>query len=182
MRRRGWLKLGIAGGALLALAGGGLALVRPGWAEGRLTPAGRALFAAAARAVLDGVLPDRALAAAEHERAIAAHLERLEGTIAALPASTQAEIAQLAALLLHPLGRRLIAGLASDWPQADAGLASDWPQAGLPELRKALQGLRDSSFVLEQQAFHALRDLTNGAYFADPATWPAIGYPGPQPI
>ncbi|MFO1291608.1 MAG: hypothetical protein U1F07_00870 [Rubrivivax sp.] len=171
MRRRGWLKLGIAGGALLALAGGGLALVRPGWAEGRLTPAGRALFAAAARAVLDGVLPDRALAAAEHERAIAAHLERLEGTIAALPASTQAEIAQLAALLLHPLGRRLI-----------AGLASDWPQAGLPELRKALQGLRDSSFVLEQQAFHALRDLTNGAYFADPATWPAIGYPGPQPI
>ena len=79
--------------------------------------------------------------------------------------------ASLAALLLHPLGRRLI-----------AGLASDWPQAGLPELRKALQGLRDSSFVLEQQAFHALRDLTNGAYFADPATWPAIGYPGPQPI
>ena len=27
-----------------------------------------------------------------------------------------------------------------------------------------------------------LRDITNGAYFADRSTWAAIGYPGPREL
>ncbi len=44
---------------------------------------------------------------------------------------------------------------------------------------EALQSMRQSSLALRQQAFHALRDITNAAYFAHASTWSAIGYPGP---
>jgi hypothetical protein len=168
MQRRTLIKVGAIGGAVLALGGGALALLRPGWAEGRLTPAGRELFGAVARSVLDGLLPEPA---GERAAVLEAHLDRLQATIAGLPAPVQAELAELSALLLHPVGRLAFTGMGSDWAKADPA-----------ELRAALQGLRDSRLALKQQAYHALRDLTNGAYFADPATWGAIGYPGPMKI
>lgn len=168
MQRRTLLKLGVVSGAVLALGGGALALLRPGWVEGRFTPAGRELFAAVARSVLEGMLPEPPV---ERQAALNAHLDRLQATIAGLPAPVQAELAELSALLLHPAGRLALTGLGSDWPQADTAA-----------LRAALQGLRDSRLALKQQAYHALRDLTNGAYFSDPSTWRAIGYPGPMKI
>jgi hypothetical protein len=42
--------------------------------------------------------------------------------------------------------------------------------------------MRRSSLILRRQAYHALRDLTQGAYFADASTWATLGYPGPNPI
>jgi hypothetical protein len=45
-----------------------------------------------------------------------------------------------------------------------------------------LQGLRTSSLSLRQQVYHALRDLTNAAWFADAAAWSAIGYPGQRAV
>jgi hypothetical protein len=42
--------------------------------------------------------------------------------------------------------------------------------------------MRDSSLALRQQAYHALRDLTNGGYFADAAPWAVMGYPGQRPV
>lgn len=168
MQRRTLIKVGLLGGAVLALGGGALALVRPGWADGRLTTAGRELFGAVARSVLEGLLPE---APAEREAALNGHLDRLQATIAGLPTPVQAELAELSALLLHPVGRLAFTGLGSDWAAADG-----------PALRAALQGLRDSRLALKQQAFHALRDLTNGAYFSDPSTWRPIGYPGPTKI
>lgn len=168
MRRRTWLGLGVAGSVVLALGGGTLALLRPGWSEGKLTPQGREFFAAVARVVLEGLLPAEGVA---QGAAIEAYLGRLEAAVAGLPLAVQSEIADLTALLLHPAGRRLL-----------AGLASDWGQAPIAELRLAMQEMRGSSLALRQQAFHALRDLTNGAWFADAATWQAIGYPGPRAI
>jgi hypothetical protein len=168
MRRRTLLGLGAAGAAVLALAGGTLALLRPGWEGGKLTPAGRELFGAIARAVLEGIIPDPTASMQAHHAALRAHLDRLEATIAGMPAVTQAEIAELSSLLLHPAGRYVLTGLGADWTAADT-----------PALRAALQGLRESRLALRQQIFHALRDLTNGAYFADQASWDFIGYPGP---
>jgi hypothetical protein len=168
MRRRTWLKAGVIGGALLALGGTLVVLARPGWRDGRLTDDGRALFGAVAVAVLDALLPGEASA---RRAALAAHLERVEATVAGLPPGMQAEVAQLSALLLHPAGRFALTGLATDW----AGVE---PRA----MQDALQGLRASRLELKQQVFHALRDLTNGAWFADPAAWTAIGYPGPRAI
>jgi hypothetical protein len=169
VKRRTWLVLGGFGTAVLALGGGALALWRPGWHEGRLTPAGREFFAVVARTVLAEMLP--AAGTPAHEAAMRAHLERLEATVGGMPAVVQAEIAELTALMLHPVGRYALAGLSTDWTRADPAT-----------LQATVQGLRESTQQLRQQTYHALRNLTNGAYFSDRTTWAAIGYPGPRPI
>jgi hypothetical protein len=168
MQRRSLLKLGAATGLLLAIAGTGLALYRPGWQDGQLTEAGRAMFGAVCAAVLDGFLPKQP---AQRQAALDAHLRNLQATLTGLPAALQAEVAQLSAVLCSPPGRRALAGLSTDWAQAEVS-----------EVQQALQDMRLSSLALRQQAYHALRDLTNAAWFADPSSWPAIGYPGPQAV
>ncbi len=168
MQRRTLLKLGIGTATLLIVAGGGLALLRPGLNDGRLAPAGREVFHAVARAVLDGLLPADA---GTRAAALQAHLKRVDDAIAAFPSATQAELSQLLALLGSAAGR---IGLAR--------LRIDWPDAGVSDVQHALQGMRTASLDLRQQAYHALRDLTNAAYFADAAAWPSMGYPGPKAL
>lgn len=168
MQRRTVLKLGLAGAGVLAVAGGGLALLRPGLVDGRLAPAGRAVFEAVARAVLDGSLPADAAA---QRQALAAHLQRVDDAVAAFPPAVRGELSQLLALLGSAPGRVVFAGLAPAW--GDASVA---------ELQTALQGLRLSRLTLRRQAYHALRDLTNAAYYADRSTWAALGYPGPTDL
>jgi hypothetical protein len=168
MQRRTLLGVGVAGAALLTLAGGGLALLRPGLRDGRLAPAGRELFGAVAEAVLDGVLP---VALPARRDAIDAHLSRLDVTVATLAPTARTELSQLVALLHSGPGRLAMCGMAANW--ADASKA---------EVQSALQAMRSSRLELRQQAYHALRDLTNAAYFADAATWAALGYPGPRSL
>ena len=168
MQRRSLLKLGIGTAALLAVAGGGLALLRPGIDKGRLAPAGREVFTAVARAVLEGALP---MDVSARTVALQGQLERLDDTIAGFPLATQAELSQLLALLGSTAGR---VGL--------AGLRTDWPDANVAELQQALQDMRTSSIALRQQAYHALRDLTNAAYFADASAWATMGYSGPKDL
>lgn len=165
MQRRTLLKLGLGSAAVLAVAGAGVAWLRPGVEAGALTPAGRSVFAAVARAVLDGALPAEP---SQQAKAIAAHLQRLDTTIAALPRHARDELSQLLALLASPPGRLAFAGLATAWETAD-----------VPAVQASLTRMRDSSLSLRQQAYHALRDLTNAAYFADPAAWAVMQYPGP---
>ena len=50
------------------------------------------------------------------------------------------------------------------------------------QVQVMLQRLRVSGLPLRQQTFHALRDVTNAAYFADAATWSVMGYPGPRSV
>lgn len=168
MRRRTLLGLGIGGAAVLAVAGGGLSMVRPGYQRGALTPAGRRVFLGTSRAVLDGCLPADSLA---RERALQGQLIRLNATIAALPLAVREDLSRLLALLDTRVGRRVLAGLPVDWSEATQS-----------ELQAAFQGMRVSSVALRAQAYHALRDLTNAAYFADPAHWHFLGYPGPTAV
>jgi len=168
MQRRTLLKLGLGATVVMVLAGGGAALVRPGVVEGRLTEPARSVMHAVARAVLDGVLPKDWSA---QQRALLAHLERLDSAIAAFPLPTQAELSQLLALLAVPPGRLAL-----------VGLSSAWPDANVTELQSALQGMRMATVTLKQQAYHALRDLTNAAYFSDASAWLSLGYPGPAAI
>jgi hypothetical protein len=168
--RRTLLKLGAASAAVLAFAGGGLALLwqRGLQPDGRLTPAGRAVFAALARAILDGSLP---ASGAQRDAAIAAQVDRVATAITALPPAVRGELADLLGLLANAPGRL-----------AFAGLRGDWPDASVAELQAMLAAWRGSSLALRQQAYLALRELTNAAYFADPSAWPALGYPGPAAI
>lgn len=168
MQRRTLIKLGVASAALVALAGGGLALMRPGLRAGQLTSAGREVFAAVARAVLEGLLPVEPAAQAT---ALQGHMARLDATVMAFPPAMQDELDQLITLLASSASRLLVTGLDKDWPDATT-----------PEIGAMLQRLRSSNVTLRLQVFHALRDVTNAAYFADPGTWQAIGYPGPVAV
>lgn len=168
MQRRRLLQLGIGAAAVLAVAGGGVALLRPGLQNGRLAPAGREVFEAIARAVLDGMLPADANARAA---ALHAHLRRLDDAVAGFPAATQAELSQVLGLLGSVAGRLAL-----------AGLRPSWADARVDELQQSLQGMRIASVGLRQQAYHALRDLTNAAYFSDPSAWAALGYAGPKEL
>lgn len=168
MQRRTLLKLGLASGAALTLVGGVALFHEPAWRDGRLTPTGRSVLNAVARGVLDGSLPAEPVL---QQSALAAHLDRMDATLAALPPATQREFGELLALLALPPGRLAL-----------AGLATEWSGASVAQINAALQAMRVSRLALRQQAYHALRDLTHVAYFADNATWAQLGYPGPRQI
>ena len=156
------MQLGLGAGAFVALAGTGMALWRPGWADGRLTGAGSTVFAAVSRAVLGPLLA---------EPQMPAQLARIEAAVQAMPAHVQSELAQLLALLTAPPTRFAL-----------TGLADDWADARTPDVLAMLERLRQSPLPLRRQVYQALRDLSNAAWFADPQSWRAIGYPGPRSL
>ncbi|SHL91826.1 hypothetical protein [Rhizobacter sp. OV335] len=167
MQRRKLLQIGAAASLTLIAVGGGLVLMRPGVPAAELSADSRALFTAVAQAVLDGALPSGAARSA----ALAAHIERVQLTIRGFAPEVQKELAQLLGILCTAPGRRLL-----------AGLATPWDTATVDEVQQSLQAMRTSRLATRQQVYHALRDITNGAYFSDPAAWPAIGYPGPREL
>jgi hypothetical protein len=168
MKRRSWLALGALSAAALVVGGGSLALLQPGLADARLSPAGREVFAGAARGLLDGTLPrgDAARAAA-----LQALLARIDALVASLPTHAQLELSQLLALLASAPGRR-----------AFAGLGPAWSEASTAQLQDALQAMRVSRLSLRRQAYQALHDIAGAACFSDEGTWAQLGYPGPTPV
>ncbi len=162
--RRTLFKLGFGAAALLAVGGTAAWLWRPGWQDGRLSASGRAVFAAVARVVLEGSL-------SSDVADIDAHLARLDQTIAGFPPATRSEIAQLLGLLSVGAGRQWL-----------TGLHSDWPEASVAEIEAALRYMRSDASPLRQQAYHALRDLSNAAFYATPQHWSLLGYGGPTPV
>lgn len=167
MQRRTVLQLGLVGVSLVAI-GGGLSLWRPGVQEGILSPQAREIFRAVARAVLDGALnPERTAQAVELDEQV----EAVQTTVAGFPSHVRSELSLLLGLLGTAPGRRIVAGL----PAA-------WDEASVPQLQDALQSMRTSSLAVRQQAYHALRDLTNGAFYAQRKHWAQLGYPGPREL
>lgn len=168
MQRRSLLKLGVASAVLLTFAGGVAVLLQPGLQDGKLTPAGRALFASVGRAILQGTLPAEPQPAAQ---ALAGLVDRIDALVIALPPHVQAELSQLVGLLCTAAGRRGLAGLDTDWPSATA-----------QQVQLALQDMRHSSLAVRQQTYQALHEIVGGAYFSDSSTWAVVGYPGPLTI
>ena len=162
------MKLGAASAVVLAVAGGGIALVKPGLTDGKLGASGRAVFRAAGAAILEGSLPQSAQA---REAALDGLLERVDALVLTLPPHVQNELSLLLSLLASVPGRHAIAGL-------DSG----WASASVPRLQHALQSMRVSTLSLRQQAYHALHDIVGGAYFSHAQTWAQLGYPGPLKI
>jgi hypothetical protein len=166
--RRSLLRGGLGAAGLLLLGGSAAWLWRPGLAGGRLTTTGRAVFLAVAEAVLEGCLPTEPAARA---RALNAHARHLDETLAALPAAVRSELGLLLGLLSVAAGRRWLTGLQVDWTEAD-----------VPAVQAALDRMRADDDPLRLQAYHALRDLNNAAFFAQPEQWSLLGYPGPTPV
>jgi hypothetical protein len=163
MNRRGFLKRGLFGGALLVLGGGGLALyptrhlaspVRPLLA---LDDRGfQVVVAVAARVVPIG---DVDVVSVAHG---------VDESVARLGVEARGELAQLLGLFENALPGLLLDGRASPFTRLDPA-AQD----------RALESWRDSRLVLRRGGYQALRKLCLGAYYADPRSWPGIRYKGP---
>jgi hypothetical protein len=163
--RRAFLTGGVL--AALALAGAGALYrftQRPA-ARFVLDGEARAALHAIVPAILDGALPDAGPARAA---AIGAATTRVHQAILGLPLATQQEIQNLFGLLALAPARRWLAGVPDGWAGADPG-----------QVAAFLQGWRMHRFAPLQVAYHALHDLVLGAWYADPSSWAAIGYPGP---
>lgn len=168
MQRRSFLKLGVGSAIVLAVAGGAVALIQPGLEQGKLSSAGRNVFAGAARALLDGTLPADPSA---KQASIDALLSRIDDLTLGLPPHVQSELSLLLSLLNSAAGRM---GL--------VGLGTDWASASIEQIGTALQGMRESRVALREQAYSALHDIVGGSYFAGSENWPIMGYPGPRTI
>lgn len=162
------MKLGAASAVVLAIAGGGIALLSPGILDGKLAAPGRAVFRAAGAAILEGSLPQDTAA---RESALNGLLDRVDALVLSLAPHAQKELSLLLSLLTSVPGR-----------QAIAGLGADWASASVLQVQQALQSMRISTLSLRQQAYHALHDIVGGAYFSDAQTWAQLGYPGPRQI
>ena len=168
MRRRSFLKLGIASAVVLAVAGGAVALMKPGLADGKTTPETRLILRQVAQAMLAGSLPADAT---ERTRVLDGMMERTDVFIGGLPNNVQAELSQLFALLATAAGRRGI-----------VGLSASWEAATVPEMTEALRAMRGSGMDLRIQAYQGLHDMVCVPYFAGQESWALLGYPGPTPV
>ncbi|MCU0897340.1 MAG: hypothetical protein MUC55_07550 [Burkholderiales bacterium] len=171
MQRRTFLKTGVAGAALLALAArvpAAAARAAESVSARGLSASDRAVVAAIVPVMLAGALP----AEAETQRkAVATVVDGVSQAIAGMPPATRAELGELFMLLDLAPARRLLAGVSAPWPDAS-------PQ----EIAAFLQKWRNSPLALLQSGYQALHDLIIASWYALPASWAAIRYPGAPEI
>jgi hypothetical protein len=168
LRRRSFLKLGIGSAVVLAVAGGTVAMFKPGMVNGKLSPAAREVMSKVGQAMLSGLLPTEPAALQAASDAI---LNRTDPFLAGLPTHVMAELDQLFSILISPPGRRLLVGLPVAW--ADATVA---------QTTAALQSMRESGTALRVQAYQGLHDIVFAPYFSGEEAWQVIGYPGPRAV
>lgn len=165
MQRRAFLKAGLLGAFVLAAGGAAYRALNPPQLERYAMDAkARAIVAALVPAMVGPVLPQEAAA---RQAALDGAVQRVAATIGGLPLTTQKEVADLFALLSLAPSRRLLAGI------------GDWQTATPEELAAFLQSWRTHRIAMLQTAYHALHDIVLGAWYADPSSWTAVGYPGP---
>ncbi len=161
--RRTFLKVGLVSALVLAAGGGIYRFTRPPSLPKRFVLDGDA------KGVIDALVPAMLGTALPPDAAVrAAATERVHQAIGGLPLSTQKEVQDLFGLLALAPARRFLAGIPDGWSQAS-------PE----QLAAFLQSWRTHRFGMLQSGYHALHDLIYGAWYGDPVSWDAIGYPGP---
>lgn len=168
--RRGVLKKGLLGGVLLAVGGSVFLATRksvqvelPSDGLRELTPREFAVVTALAWRLL----PKRDGFPSVDAVEVGKNADRI---VALLDPSAIKETKQLLMLLENALPNFLFGRRASTFTT----MSTDEQDAVLNEWRQ-------SGIALRRTGFTALRSLVNAAYFSSPATWPAVGYPGPPP-
>lgn len=166
LTRRTLLTAGGAGAALLAVGGVGLGL-RPSVL--RPAPSGLSVLDPTAYSVLaavaDRVAPGDDVLPPASELGVAAAVDALLATMDPLAAQ---ELVQALHLLENALAGFLLDGRTTTFTAASPA-----------EQDRVLEAWRTSGIAVRRKAFKALRGLCASAYFANPATYAACGYPGP---
>lgn len=167
VNRRTFLKVGGLAALTLAAGGGLYRYTHPPGPLQRFVLDGEAKAAldAIIPAMLAGALPPGAKARAA---AVGATTARVHQAILGLPLNAQKEVQDLFGLLALAPARRMLTGVAGGWARATDEQVSIF-----------LQEWRFHRLAMLQTAYHALHDLIIGAWYADPSSWNAIGYPGP---
>jgi hypothetical protein len=156
----------LAGGALIAacsLVGAEL------WRRTLPGPAGEQWRSAWA-VLVPAVLGRTVFEAAKNDAELTC-LARIDQFVGSLPKRKQAELRTLVYLGDLPLARGLLLGMPAGWseltPEAAGDLLERWSKGDDLRLRLAAK---------------SLRSIVRLAWYSQPATWPAIAYPGPPDI
>jgi len=174
--RRTFLVAGVAASAGLAAAwwlrGGhereADAMLRGDNALAALDPQAPAIVAAIVPVLLDGALPAGDAAAAEAVRETVANVSL---AVSGLPPAAQKELSELFALLAFAPARIAVARV---W--------APWAEASRDEVAAFLERWRTSGFRLLRSAYDALHQIVLAAWYGNPKSWVAIGYPGPPAV
>lgn len=167
--RREFIKVGIAGAALLAAAH---FAVRPRAAPARsfrvLDAQSAAIVGALVPVVLAGALPDEGEPRA---RALREALEAFDRAVSRLAPAIQAELGQLFDFLAFTPTRVAFTGV---WTPLD--------EARPEEIKAFLTRWRSSRFDLQRVSYEALTQLIQASWYGNSISWAAIRYPGPPEL
>ncbi len=164
--RRQLIKVGLAGAAILA---GARWLDRPQAVAAQ--PALRVLDARSAAAVaalipvvLAGALPTDPAA---QKQAIEEAVAGFDRAVSGLSPAVQKEVDELFAILRFAPARFMFTGL---W--------SSLQESSPEDIAAFLTRWRYSHFDIQRAGYQALTQLLQAAWYGNPASWAAIGYPG----
>ena len=167
--RRQFLKVGIAGAAVLA----GVRYLET--SEAAPAPNYRVLDATAVVTVsalvpivLEGALPDDPQARA---RAIRETVEGFDRAVSGMSLPVQKEVDQLFGVLRFAPARLAFTGL---WQSVEESRPED--------VAAFLTRWRHSRFDIQRAGYQALTQLIQAAWYDNTTSWAAIGYPGPPKI
>lgn len=167
--RRQLIKAGIAGAALLA---GARWLDSPRAAPAKgyaaLDARSAAMAAAFIPVVLEGSLPEEPQARA---RAIGEVVEAFDRAVAGLSPAVQREVEQLFSVLRFAPTRIALTGL---WSPVE--------ESTREEIAAFFTRWRFSRFEIQRSGYQALTQLLQAAWYDNPTSWAAIGYPGPPSL
>lgn len=164
--RRQFIQVGIAGGVLFAAARWldrpAAVAAAPGYQF--LDPQTAAVTAALVPVVLAGALPTEAVA---RTRAIEETTSAFDRAVAGLSPSVRKEVDELFSLLRFAPARLMFTGL---WEPVEESSPED--------IAAFLNKWRRSRFEIQRAGYQAVTQLLQAAWYGNPASWAAIGYPG----
>jgi hypothetical protein len=171
--RRELLKWALIGGAGLAtgcVRVGGAAREATPFEDnehpyGFLTEEDRIIVAAIVPVMLAEALPPTG---DQREQSLREIVRGVDYAIGLLTDATREELRDLFDVLGNALGRVVLAGI---W--------SGWASAKPDDVAEFLDGWRNAYLDLLRQGYQGLHELIMAAWYGNPASWAAIGYPGP---
>lgn len=167
MNRRTFIRRGLVGGIVLAL-GGSIGLAA--WPSHRMAQPRRPLHALDERqfAVL-AAIAGRFVVAPSVDTVEIAH--RVDEQMARAPAEVRADFGKLLLLFENALAGFVFDGRPQPFTRLSPAAQDD-----------VLAAWRDSRLAVRRSGYAVLRKLTQASWYAAPAAWSDIGYPGPPQI
>jgi hypothetical protein len=114
--------------------------------------------------ILEGAMPEDA---AQRQRALDETVESFDRAVAGLSPAVQKVVDELFAILRFAPVRMMLTSLWSPLEEASA-----------EDIAGFLARWRHSRFEIQRAGYQAMSQLVQAAWYGNPASWAAIGYPG----